>query len=209
MNAHDLIEYVYLLTSGPGLLIAAIIGLRSLRISKQSVELTDRRERLTATTRQIEQFATVIAPKIDVLEEYVTQHKVVFFEAWEVHLTPEGVAVERTQDIETMDDFIKAIPTFLPVLNALSAWSAYFTTNVADEAVAYKTLGPDFIHAAGILVPAILALGKEKAHRDLLDLYEMWRSRLEHEFLVEDAQSTLSRLDELDRITRGKGWSSD
>jgi hypothetical protein len=103
---------------------------------------------------------------------------------------------------KNLDDFIAAIPTFLSVLNALSAWAAYFTIEVADEQIAYRTLGADFIHAAELCIPAILALEKEKAHSDLLDLYELWRGRFEQEFLIEDVQSTIDRLDELQNITR-------
>lgn len=119
-----------------------------------------------------------------------------------MHLSSDGVAVERTAEIESMDDFIAAIPIFLPAVNALSAWAAYFITDVADEQVAYKTLAADFIHAAELCIPAILVLEKTKAHSDLLDLYELWHSRSEQEFLIEDAQTTIDRLDELQSITR-------
>ena len=198
----QVLEYIYFVTAGPGLLLAAVVGLRSLRLSKQSMELTERRARLTATTRQIEQFAREIAPMVDTFEGYVETNNVQFFKKWNVHLSSEGVAVERTEEITDVTDLVSSIPVFLPVLNALSAWAAYFSTGVADEEVAYKTLGADFIHAAEHFVPAILVLNKQKAHSDLLDLYELWRGRFEQEFLVEDAQQTLARLGELDEISR-------
>lgn len=72
----QVLEYIYFLTGGPGLLIAALIALRSLRISKDAMTLTERRARLTATTGQITHFATVIAPLFDGLEEYINNRDV-------------------------------------------------------------------------------------------------------------------------------------
>jgi hypothetical protein len=56
------LELIYFVTAGPGLLIAAIIGLRSLILSKQAIATTERRARLTATAEQIKYFVEPIPP---------------------------------------------------------------------------------------------------------------------------------------------------
>ncbi len=198
----EALELIYFITAGPGLLIAAIIGLRSLKLSKEAMSLSERRARLTATSQQIENFATVIAPLVDSFDAYIKKHNVLFFQSWNVHLTPEGVAVERTSELENMDDFIASLPHYMPIVNALSAWSSYFTIGVADEEVAYKTLCADFIHACDFCIPAVLVLEKTHAHADMLSLYETWRGRFEQENLVEDIQDSLTRVQELHAISR-------
>ena len=199
---HTILETIYFITAGPGLLIAALYGLRSLKLSKHSIEVTETRARLSATVQQISVFATVIAPLVDEFQALIESRKLKFFKAWNVHVGADGVAVERTEELENMEDFISSIPHFMPMLNSLSAWSAYFTNGVADEEVAYKTLWADYLQAAELCIPAILVLEKEMAHRDLLDLYEHWRSRSEQEFLAEDVQKSLGRMMELHQISR-------
>ena len=197
VNMRGVIEIIYFVTAGPGLLIAVLFGLKSLGLSKRAIETTERRAMLSATAEQIERYATFIAPAFDAFESAIARKNVAYFGKWEVHFDSSGLAAKRTGDIENMDEFLSVMDEFLAALNPLSAWSAYFVHGLADEGIAYKTLAADFLHAAELCIPSVLLLGKGRAHADLLDLYECWRVRFEKEALADDSENLLKRLSEL------------
>jgi hypothetical protein len=194
----NFLEIVYFVTAGPGLLIAAIVGLRSLILSKQAMAMTERRARLTATAEQIKYFVEHVVPKFDLLEERISDPQVTFFGKCEITLDENGIGLTVTEDIANLDDVIPFLTdTFLPAPNSLSAWSAYFVHGVADEEVAYRTLAADFLHAAEQCLPLVILLQKQTAHDDLTTLYHAWRTRFETDALGEMGAEVVARLNQL------------
>ena len=191
------LEIIYLISAGPGLLIAAIIGLRSLIISKKAISTTECRARLTATAEQIKSFTENIVPKFDHLEQRIADPSITFFAKCELTFDEDGIGLQLTDDIENLNDIGPLFDSLLPALNALSAWCSFFVHNVADEQVAYRTLAPDFLHAAELCLPLIILLEKQIAHTDLIFLYQTWRSRFETEAISEVGEELLDRLQQL------------
>jgi hypothetical protein len=191
------LEAIYYITAGPLLLALVAWGLWSLVLTKRAISTTERRAVLTATTTLIERFSAEVMPKVDRLEDYIRDNGVTYYAAWQVHLNDGDVIVERTEDVEGMDEFLASIDLFLPACNALSAWASYFVNEAADEAMAYRTLSADYLHAAELFIPSILLLEKDSAHEDQLELYVRWRQRFEHEIAVDDARDALARMQSL------------
>jgi hypothetical protein len=114
-----------------------------------------------------------------------------------VTLDEDGIGLQLTEDVESLNDIIPLFDVLLPATNSLSAWCSYFVHGVADEEVAYRTLGADFLHAAGQCIPLIILLEKQTAHSDLVSLYHAWRTRLEAEALSEIGAELLARFEQL------------
>ena len=191
------LEAIYFITAGPLLLAAVVWGLWSLVLQRNAIDTAERRSVLSATNSLIERFTAEVIPRVDRLEDYIRENKVSYYAAWEVHLEDGAVLVERISEIESMDEFLASIYVFLSACNALSAWATYFANGAADEAMAYRTLSADYLHAAELFIPSILLLGKDSAHADQIALYEVWRRRFEQEIAIEDAREALERLNRL------------
>lgn len=181
----DALEMVYFITAGPGLLAAAIFGLRSLSLTKESMTQTETRARLTATAEQIRFFAESIAPKFDALEEALTQAEINFADKCEIKLDEEGISVEFEEEPTNLDRFAPLLDKFLRARNALAAWCPYVIHGIADEQIAYKNLGVDFLHMGDVCIPWIVLCEKEDSSDDIIKLYTLWKTRLEAEILDE------------------------
>jgi hypothetical protein len=197
------LEATYYITAGPLLLIVLIYGLKSLRLTKEVADNAERRASLTSTAERVHYFCERISPMFDNLDTFATGNKLTWFGAYDVGLDDDGevfVAAKTELDGEVLGLELKTmIDHFLPALNALSAWCSYFVNQVADERIAYKTLAADFLFVAEKCIPLILIGEKQKAHADLLTLYQIWRSRIEEEAIAEAKVDLDARLHDLRR----------
>jgi len=198
-----IIETIYYITAGPCLLTVAIIGLRSLMIAQKAIDTTELRSVLNATATQIEKFTNEIVPKFDALDSFIKENNITFFDGWDLVLENEQVLVSRSEDFEDPEEFSKCLDLFVPANNALSAWSSYFTTGVADEHVAYQTVAHDFLIMAERCVPITIMLSEEQtSHEDQISLYHVWAARKQHESAYRDAEDIMEKLDKLEQIRK-------
>ena len=62
---------------------------------------------------------------------------------------------------------------FLKARNALAAWCPYLLHGIADEELAYKNLGADFLHMSKVLIPWIVLCEKVSSSDDIITLYTL------------------------------------
>ena len=196
-SMHDVLESIYFITAGPGLLVAAIFGLKSLALAKSSISITETRARLTVTAEQIRYFAESIAPKFDELEAALETAEINLVDKCTIKIEGDGLRVSFEEEPTNLDRFAALLSVFLKARNALAAWCPYLLHGIADEELAYKNLGMDFLHMGQVLIPWIVLCEKESSSEDIISLYTIWTNRLEAEVLRDVAVELVQQAKDL------------
>lgn len=192
------LETIYYLCAGPGLLLAAVIGLWQLRLTKQGHRLVENRAALSATVEQISVFTRRILPIFDNFEEALSSHRVDFYDRVTVRLSNGGVALHIDGDEPPAMNWVPEVfADWHEGLCSLLAWSVPFTSGVADEKLGYEVLGVDFCNCARLAIPLILLQGKADTFQHLITLYVKWSARIEQEDLTDVVEQMTQRLAEL------------
>ena len=170
-------EVLYFI-SGVGLLITAIYALKQLNLTKKSMSLQAKRDSLRITSEQCEKYLNHIINLQDILYEQVKQNNIGFFKGWNVDFINNSIIVKHSSPINNTNLDIIA-PYFLDVLNAMEAFSSYFVSGLADEEVAYFTVGSTFIKSTEDLIPLFCVnnLQNDGYFKNIMDLYILWKRR--------------------------------
>ncbi|NTW46659.1 MAG: hypothetical protein HGB16_00770 [Chlorobaculum sp.] len=77
----------------------------------------------------------------------------------------------------------------------MESFSTYFASGVADEKIAYLSLGSTFCHSMEKIAPIlILVSNKKRSFTAVLRLYSIWGERLESESLEKQKKAIESKL---------------
>jgi hypothetical protein len=86
----------------------------------------------------------------------------------------------------------------LDILNAMEAFAIYFTKGVADEEIAYSSIGRTYCFVVKKLyfdIAYSLEDDNDKSFNNLIELYTIWSNRLKSEKLSKEKEKLLSELD--------------
>lgn len=102
-------------------------------------------------------------------------NQIQFLEGWHVQLNDNEISLRHDGNID-YTNFKKM--NYATVCNAMEAFATYFTSKVADEFVAFNTLGTTYIHATEYLMPIILEVNKDGHYKNIVKLYLLWKKRM-------------------------------
>lgn len=194
-TTRNFFEIMYFLTNSV-LLFVAIVGLKQLGIAKESSKLTVTRESYKLAAEQCTHFLNYIIPlgddiliKLDSkplgnVKINIKDKKVVF----KTEFNEENMS-------QLTDENISAI---LSVLNAIEAYSVFFTQRVADEKIAFSTLGHTYCSSVEKLLPFLLVASDygKKGFTNTIKLYIAWSQRIEKENVLKDKLDAEQKLNE-------------
>lgn len=185
---HDFLELLYFL-SGIGLLIIGFWGLKQLNLAKEQIAIAKKeiktnseRESALLAAKQCEIFADKFLPPISKL----------------ISLTGNDKGLPKysgkTYTFQVDSNFAKNAPSFFKkwstnteamdimakLLNDLEAFSVYFTKKIADESIAFQSLGDVYCKTIeDFLYPFITVSRKDKnLFSNVVELYNLWRDRI-------------------------------
>lgn len=191
------LELVYF-ASGPVIVVLAIIGLKQLKTAKSIARKTAKRESLKLAADQCEYYHRHIIPLQNELFDAIASRGVTFFEKAEVTIRSDAVRVKYSPDDDFFDQIMKVVSELTAALNAMEAFAVFFTSGVADESVAFSSLGRSFCNTTQKLLPKIVFYCQTGHFHNLYHLFLMWNSRLEAGELLREKENIEARLKSVD-----------
>lgn len=155
--------------------ITAILALKQIKIMKHTSDIQSKRDALTITSEQCVNYMTNIIKLQNEFYQSLKDKQIYFFEGWHVQLNDNKISLQHEGKIG-FRNFKKM--NFATVCNAMEAFATYFTSKVADESVAFNTLGTTYINATESLMPILLEVNKDGYYKNVIKLYILWKKRM-------------------------------
>lgn len=182
----NFLEILYFLTT-PLLFIVATIGLKELSISKENAKLQAKREAYKISAEQCNYYFAHIIPEINALDELIIENDIDWFKKCEIEIKSEKISVNNCQG--SLEIFNKVGEEVLDVLNHIESFAVFFVSGVADEKVAYSSVGSTFCFSVKKLLPLFIAPDEQKHFINTIKLLVVWNTRLEEEALYKKAKA--------------------
>lgn len=184
------LEIIYFV-SGPAVAVFAFLALAQVRVAKEqleaqrrSLQIASKRDALRVTADQIMEYSTKIVPLINTLDRKIKEEKITYFSKFNVEVHSDSVKVTPVGKDINVDEVISVASEIVAVSNALEAFSSYFASGVADEKMAFLSLGTTFCDTVKDIAPLLVPLGaKDRRFAAVLYLFTTWHCRLEAEAL--------------------------
>lgn len=191
-DSKSLIENLSLL-SGPVLAILGFAAILQLRLTKKAIIISSQRQAAELASKQIEYYTNVIIPLQDELFEIEESQKLKRLKFIGLkNFTYEEIKSKIDND-KIVDEQNKIsivnVTKILRIINAMESFSTYFTKGVADEEIAYSSIGRTFCHSVENYSFDISFMRPEKdkkAFDNLVFLYDIWQSRLNSEKIAKE-----------------------
>lgn len=197
-TSKSILENIYLI-SGP---IIAILGLfiinqiilakKLLTIAKKQLEESQKQMTINSQRHAATLSADLVKKYID---EIIASEDRLYFEMKKANI-PDLIKMEiknfTNDEIvklskKSFESFIKRPVKIhhleLKIVNKLEAFSVYFIKGIADEKVAFSSIGKEFCKSVEEYYPHIALLrgskNPNKSYRNLIELYKCWKERLD------------------------------
>ena len=190
-DVRGLLEILYFI-SGPLLVIVSGFGLYNLKIAKDDLMVRCKREAASLAAAQCLRFSNEIIPLINAFDKELKNN--VFLEYKGIVRKFHFDAVKSDLDSTTIAkavDFIRTSENLANTLNALESFAVYFTEGVADEAIAFSSVGSTFCFTVKRYYVILCFLRNKPGsnhYEDLVKLYEIWSSRMKRHDLENRAK---------------------
>ena len=185
------LETLYYL-AGILLLVVAWKGLGQIREAKNQVKeskkartLSSKREAYKIAADKCEYYMNSIIPLQDNLNKAIEDQGITFFKNWTAEI--EGNVIKKNKGTIRNDEREKvmALPT-LQVFNSMEAFAIFFTSGVADENVAYLTVGRTYCETVKRYLAFLADLSDDGYFKNVLTLFLTWENRFEKERLEKE-----------------------
>ncbi|EKT4548463.1 hypothetical protein SL053_001005 [Flavobacterium psychrophilum] len=201
-STKSLVENLYLI-SGPILAVLGFVAILQLRLTKKAIIITSKRQAAELSSKQIDYYTNQIIPLQDelyLIEEEQKIERLIFKDL--IQFTYEEI--EKKINNNLIKKKIKELDVnadkILRIVNAMESFSTYFIKGVADEEIAYSSIGRTFCHSVENYSFDISFMRREddlQVFNNLVALYHIWKSRLNSEKI---SKELLNKQNELKKI---------
>jgi len=189
-NLKDWLELIYFI-SGPAVAVIAFFALGQIRIAKEQLEaqrqtlrISSKRDALRLTADQISEYSSKVIPLLNALDKKIKDEQITYFSKFKVEVCADSIKVSPLNTDADIKETIKVASEIASASNALEAFSSYFVSGVADEKMAYLSLGTTFCNSVRNLAPLLVQLNANNRRSPaMLNLFTIWSCRLESEAL--------------------------
>ena len=198
-NIKDILVVIYSLSS-LGLLIVAIIGLKQIVLAKKSIIINSKRESGTLAANQVIHYMDYIIPMLD---EFDIELKKIDCPKYNGEIKTYTNKDLKQYSIEWYKKYLNCIIKNKPdikAINALEAFATFFTSKMADEAIAYGSVGTTFCNTIKQIYPFICQSSlpnQSKYYNNIIRLHKMWQARLDKESLENKENEVLRKLENI------------
>jgi hypothetical protein len=138
---------------------------------------------------QCDQYQKHIIPLINVLDAAIEKHEIILFKKAEIDIKDGDIRVRHKLSKEEFSTEIKKIASIVKetvaVYNALEAFAVFFIAGVADEKIAFSSVGETYCWSVRKYLPDIVLLtGYGNYYKNMISLFLLWNSRLERQALL-------------------------
>ena len=175
--------------SGPIIALMGFAAIIQLWLAKKAIVTTSKRQAAELATKQIDKYAEQIIPlqnKHNAFAEKLNQEKLKFPEIKE--FTLKEIEKEYSEEVflKNIEIGITNLSLINPVLNAMDTFATYFIKGVADEEIAFSSIGVTFCYSTEQYFFHICMARSEDdsiIYNNLVSLYHLWNPRLRSEKL--------------------------
>ncbi|HAS8326549.1 TPA: hypothetical protein I7724_22130 [Vibrio vulnificus] len=196
------LELVYF-ASGIGVLIFAGFGMYQLKLAKEQIESSKEifrkqsmRSSFEAAVNECNRFSEKYFPLIYEFDCFVESKNITFFEKSKIERKDKGFGfnfdeIDR-EDLKTLNEKADLAGK---IMNGLEGFALYVISGVADEDIAFHTLGKVFVEETEKMSKLLPFTDTEQDDsKGVWALYFRWQRRLEHQKLITEKQEIEKRL---------------
>lgn len=196
-SSKSILENIYFL-SGPIIALFAVAGVFQLFLTKKAIKINSQRESANIAAQQVREYSTNIIPLINKYNFALRKEKI---KPVDIELGPfrrsyleKKLGKERVREIQI--ERLRTTIFLLEMLNSLEAFATYFTKGVADEEIAYPSIGKTFCFTIESHFFDIGCCRKEEdySYQNIIELYEIWKGRMKKEKLTKQQKEILKEL---------------
>ncbi|ASW42848.1 hypothetical protein [Clostridium isatidis] len=173
----------------PLLFIVTIMGLKEITVAKEISEVNAKREAFKLSAEQCIYYFENIIPKLDDIDKCFKENKITSIGEVKIKSTSEGIKASVKLDVSRCPEEIFRDITY--VLNVIEGFSLYFISGVADERVAFSSVGRTYVNSMEMLLPIICSV-QGSGYENVFKLYLLWKDRI-------DKQEALNQKIKLDK----------
>lgn len=190
------IELLYFIAS-IGLAFFAYLGLQQIAILKSTAATQAKRDALRLTSEQCAIYMDKIIAGQNDFNRKLKASNITWFEGWTIDMQGQEVRAHRNtpQNMQNLSELD------IGHLNQMEAFSVYFVSRLADETVAYRTVGKTFINHMNKVMPFVLTARKDGYFQNMVTLYVTWKTRAEAERLAFEQKEIDSKLSKLRSVS--------
>jgi hypothetical protein len=194
-----ILELIYFI-SGPLLLVVAWKGLKQIIEARNQVEetkksrvISSRREAFKIAAEKCEYYYSHIIPLQNILYKEIDNKKITFFENSEVVIEGDKILTKSKYANDEELELIWELPT-LEVFNAMESFAIFFTSGIADEKVAFLTVGNTYCFSVIRYLPHLMMLSDKGSYKNILALFITWHNRIEKQKLEQEKEKIENKL---------------
>ncbi len=177
-----------------GIVVAcsAIFALKQISILKRTLQVQSKRDALKITSEQCEIYFNQIIKQQNEFHDQIKKHDVKYFEGWDIKTKNNSISISRKSkpSMKGFEDIVDS----LSVLNSMESFSSFFISKVADETVAYNTIGTNFLNFSRELMPWVLGCREDGHFQNLTKLFILWETRRLHFELLNEKRDLEKKL---------------
>ena len=160
-----------------------VLANEQLEFAKEALKINSKRDAYSLTAECCDHYLTVVIPLLDKLDKKIESKGITFYKDAIVKVTGDGLSVENASPQKDADARMEIANHTLAALNAMEGFSVYFISGVAEESIAYETVGRTFVSTARRLAPEFLLYASEGYFKNLTALFMRWSHRQEKQRL--------------------------
>ena len=212
-SSKSILENLYLL-SGPLLVITGVIVFFQIRISKKSLIISNEtleQYKKDLKIKSMRESALLTAQQVDSFSDLIKKYDAVVQSPEYIKIKYPSTIKEFSSD-EFFDQDEKWVGAFLStdrelkinctsIINRLEAISVYFIEGIADENLAYSSIGRTFCECVELLYPFYLISRVEKEfnqYEKTIKLYNIWKERSKDLILQIENQELENKMKEIE-----------
>ena len=162
---------IFYLISGPVVAYFAYRALEQISVSKNSTRTQSTRESYRLAAERCEFFNDRIMPLRKKLKEACKIHSILYFDKSEVSFNNDEISV-KPYDVENEGRKLLLINDEInDVGNGLELFAVYFTSKIADESLAFRTIGKLYCEVVKELLPVLVPLSTSEQVEHVIQLF--------------------------------------
>lgn len=162
---------------------------------KKALKISSKRDSLKLTADQVSLYCNTIIPLQNIFEEKKTREHRELLNSFKIDFEDNAIKVTPPKQDVDFTTFIQISKELVAVANAMESFSTYFVSGVADEKIAYLSLGSTFCDTMNKMAPILIPLSNGgRRFSSVLDLYSIWGSRLNSENLLKQKTEIENKL---------------
>jgi hypothetical protein len=181
-----------------GLFVVAIIGLKQLKIAKDTAKMNAKRESLKLANSQIHHYLTKVVDLQNILDSEIEKHNIKLYKNAKAIIKGDTITVKLNSDKHELKKLESIAEPLVNTLNSMESFATFFTSKLADEKIAFKAVGKTYCGSVKTLMPDIAFHASRGHHTNILDLFLIWNNRIEQQKLREEKSSIEEKLLQID-----------